>query len=67
MGRTVGLHGEGHDAPAPTPLRLELKQLWDRNVAEREAKKKAQHVSAAGMQATGPTLPVARHPKQAQI
>jgi hypothetical protein len=38
--------------PFPKPLRPMLKQLWDGNVAEREAKKKAQQAwreSAAGM------------------
>ena len=50
--------GKG-STPFPKPLRLELKQLWDRNVAEREAKKKAQQaVSAAGMQ---PAAPKATH------
>jgi hypothetical protein len=48
----AGVKGEGSKicmgkgkTPLPKPLRLELKQLWDRNVAEREAKKKAQQAA----------------------
>ncbi len=65
-GRKEDLHGGGAKTcmgkgrtPGRSPAGLRLKQLWDRNVAEREAKKKAQQ-AVTGAQPAAPKATSAR-------